>query len=74
MTWRGKKNSQKSGYLSSADVGFSSYYKYVQKLKGSMLIMCKQMQMFNREMETIKQNQVKILELKRAVTNEKFTR
>lgn len=39
-----------------------------------MLIIRKQMQMLNREMETIKQNQVEILELKRAITNEKFAR
>lgn len=45
-----------------------------KELKAIMLIMSEQMQMFSREMETIKQNQIEILEQKRTITNEKFTR
>lgn len=39
-----------------------------------MLITCKQIEVLNIEMETIKQKQIEILELKRTITNEKFTR
>lgn len=45
-----------------------------KELKAIMLIMSEQMQMFSREMETIKQNQIEILKQKRTITNEKFTR
>lgn len=45
-----------------------------KELKAIMLIMSEQMQMFSREMETIEQNQIEILEQKRTITNEKFTR